>query len=172
MNRRTRILLTGMTLLGLAALPQLGFAQSDPFVGTASVIASAPAQTRAEHYPATVLQASRLLDVRARSIVSPGEVLVDGERIVAAGASVEHPADAEVINLGDVTLMPGLIDAHVHLFLHPGAEDLQTIKESVPQRTILATLAARADLMAGFTAERDMGTEGAGSADTAVRNAQ
>jgi imidazolonepropionase-like amidohydrolase len=67
--------------------------------------------------------------------------------------------------------MPGLIDVHVHLFLHPGAEDLQTVEESVPQRTITATLAAKADLMAGFTAERDMGTEGAGSADTAVRNA-
>jgi imidazolonepropionase-like amidohydrolase len=64
-----------------------------------------------------------------------------------------------------------LIDAHVHLFLHPGAEDLQTVEESVPQRTIAATLAARDDLMAGFTAERDMGTEGAGSADTAVRDA-
>jgi imidazolonepropionase-like amidohydrolase len=67
--------------------------------------------------------------------------------------------------------LPGLIDAHVHLFLHPGAEDLQTVQESVPQRTIVAVLAARDDLMAGFTAERDMGTEGAGSADTAVRNA-
>ena len=96
---------------------------------------------------------------------------MQGERIAAAGASVTHPAGAEVIDLGDTTFMPGLIDAHVHLFLHPGAEDLQTVEESVPQRTILATLAARADLMAGFTAERDMGTEGAGSADTAVRNA-
>ena len=76
-----------------------------------------------------------------------------------------------MIDLGDRTLMPGLIDAHIHLFLHPGAEDLQTVQESVPQRTITATLAARDDLMAGFTAERDMGTEGAGSADTAVRNA-
>ena len=56
-------------------------------------------------------------------------------------------------------------------FCIPGAEDLQTVQESVPQRTILAVLAAKADLMAGFTAERDMGTEGAGSADTAVRNA-
>jgi imidazolonepropionase-like amidohydrolase len=84
---------------------------------------------------------------------------------------VTHPAGAETIDLGDSTLLPGLIDAHIHLFLHPGAEDLQTVNESVPQRTILAVLAARADLMAGFTAERDMGTEGAGSADTAVRDA-
>ena len=59
----------------------------------------------------------------------------------------------------------------MHLFLHPGAEDLQTVEESVPWRVILAEQAAKADVMAGFTAERDMGTEGAGSADTAVRNA-
>ena len=118
-----------------------------------------------------VLHAARLFDVESGKIVTPGEVLVEGERIVAAGASVTRPAGAEVIDLGDTTLMPGLIDAHIHLFLHPGAEDLQTVEESVPQRTIIATLAAKADLMAGFTAERDMGTEGAGSADTAVRDA-
>jgi imidazolonepropionase-like amidohydrolase len=76
-----------------------------------------------------------------------------------------------MIDLGNATLLPGLIDAHIHLFLHPGAEDLQTVEESVPWRTILAEEAAKADVMAGFTAERDMGTEGAGSADTAVRNA-
>lgn len=118
-----------------------------------------------------VLHAARLLDIEAGRIIQPGEVLIDGERIHEAGSSVTHPAGAQVIDLGDTTLMPGMIDAHVHLFLHPGAEDLQTVEESVPQRTILATLAARDDLMAGFTAERDMGTEGAGSADTAVRNA-
>jgi len=120
---------------------------------------------------AIVLHAARLLDVRNGRIIKPGEVLVQGERIVEVGSAVKHPAGAEVIDLGDRTLLPGLIDAHVHLFLHPGAEDLQTVQESVPQRTIMATLAARDDLMAGFTAERDMGTEGAGSADTAVRNA-
>ena len=98
-------------------------------------------------------------------------MLVEGEKIVAAGSSVAHPPGAETIDLGDTTLMPGLIDAHVHLFLHPGAEDLQTVMESVPQRVIMATLAAKADLLAGFTAERDMGTEGAGPADTAVRDA-
>jgi imidazolonepropionase-like amidohydrolase len=118
-----------------------------------------------------VLRAARLLDIESGKMLKPGEVLVSGERIVEVGATVTHPPAAEIVDLGDRTLLPGLIDAHVHLFLHPGAEDLQTVEESVPQRTILALLAAKADLMAGFTAERDMGTEGAGSADTAVRNA-
>jgi imidazolonepropionase-like amidohydrolase len=118
-----------------------------------------------------VLHAARLLDVKTGRVIKPGEVLVEGERIVAVGTTVKRPEGVEVIDLGDRTLLPGLIDAHVHLFLHPGAEDLQTVQESAPQRTITATLAARDDLTAGFTAERDMGTEGAGSADTAVRNA-
>src|SRR5690242_11348213 len=118
-----------------------------------------------------LLKAQRLLDVQQGRVINPGQILIRGDRIVEAGPSVTQPADAEVIDLGDRTLMPGLIDVHVHLFLHPGAEDLQTVKESVPQRTIMATLAARADLMAGYTAERDMGTEGAGSADSAVRDA-
>jgi imidazolonepropionase-like amidohydrolase len=135
----------------------------------AILISSVHAQTPTAH--PTVLHAARLLEIETGRVLKPGEVLVDGERIVEAGSSVNHPAGAETIDLGDRTLMPGLIDAHVHLFLHPGAEDLQTVEESVPQRTITATLAARDDLMAGFTAERDMGTEGAGSADTAVRNA-
>jgi imidazolonepropionase-like amidohydrolase len=119
----------------------------------------------------TVLHAARLLDIDSGRVVSPGEVLVNGDRIVEVGTTVKHPAGAAIIDLGDRTLLPGLIDAHIHLFLHPGAEDLQTVQESVPQRTIVATIAARDDLMAGFTAERDMGTEGAGSADTAVRDA-
>jgi imidazolonepropionase-like amidohydrolase len=120
---------------------------------------------------AIVLHAAHLLEIDTGRVITPGEVLVVGERITAVGAAVSHPAGAQVIDLGDTTLLPGLIDAHVHLFLHPGAEDLQTVEESVPQRTVLAILAARDDLMAGFTAERDMGTEGAGSADTAVRDA-
>ncbi len=120
---------------------------------------------------AIVLHAARLVDIEAGRIISPGEVLVQGERIVQAGQNVTHPAGAQTIDLGNKTLMPGLIDAHVHLFLHPGAEDLQTVEESVSQRTITAVLAALDDLMAGFTAERDMGTEGAGAADSAVRNA-
>jgi imidazolonepropionase-like amidohydrolase len=139
-------------------------------IGVAGLISQA--QTQSQPAPhAIVLHAAGLLDVKNGRMVRPGEVLVQGDRIVEVGSAVKHPAGAEVIDLGDRTLVPGLIDAHVHLFLHPGAEDLQTVQESVPQRTIQALLAARDDLMAGFTAERDMGTEGAGSADTAVRNA-
>ncbi len=127
--------------------------------------AAAPAQN------SIVIRAARILNLESGQMLKPGEVLVTGERIAEVGSKVSAPANAEVIDVGDRTLLPGLIDAHVHLFLHPGAEDLQTVQESVPHRTILAVLAAKADLMAGFTAERDMGTEGAGSADTAVRNA-
>jgi imidazolonepropionase-like amidohydrolase len=118
-----------------------------------------------------VLHAARLLQVDTGKLLQPGEILVVGERIKAVGTSVEHPQGAKVIDLGNTTLLPGLIDVHIHLFLHPGAEDLQTVNESVPWRTIIAEHAAKADLMAGFTAERDMGTEGAGSADSAIRNA-
>jgi imidazolonepropionase-like amidohydrolase len=118
-----------------------------------------------------VLHAARLLEVDTGRMLMPGEILVAGDRIVSIGTSVEHPSGVVVTDLGDTTLLPGLIDVHVHLFLHPGAEDLQTVEESVPQRTIRATIAARDDLLAGYTAERDMGTEGAGSADTAVRDA-
>jgi imidazolonepropionase-like amidohydrolase len=136
-----------------------------------ALVSAASAQSAVTSSQPMVLHAARLLEIDTGRLLSPGEVLVQNERIAEVGSAVTHPAGAEMIDLGDSTLLPGLIDAHVHLFLHPGEEDLQTVEESVPQRTILATLAARADLMAGFTAERDMGTEGAGSADTAVRNA-
>jgi imidazolonepropionase-like amidohydrolase len=134
-------------------------------------VADAAGQAAATPSHPIVLHAARLLDVKTGRTVKPGEILVQGDHIVEVGTTVKHPGGSEVIDLGDRTMLPGLIDAHIHLFLHPGAEDLQTVQESVPQRTITATLAARDDLMAGFTAERDMGTEGAGSADTAVRNA-
>jgi imidazolonepropionase-like amidohydrolase len=133
--------------------------------------AAQPQSQSAPTAHAIVLHAARLLDVESGRLITPGEILIQSDTIKEVGAKVSRPAGAEILDLGDTTLLPGLIDAHVHLFLHPGAEDLQTVAESVPQRTITATLAARADLLAGFTAERDMGTEGAGSADSAVRDA-
>src|SRR5215467_12202246 len=65
---------------------------------------------------AIVLRAARLLQVDTGKIVEPGEILVQGDRIRAVGTSVAHPAGARIVDLGDKTLMPGLIDAHVHLF--------------------------------------------------------
>jgi imidazolonepropionase-like amidohydrolase len=142
------------------------------FVLVVTFVLDRPVQAQASApEPIIVLHAARLLDIENGRVLKGGEVLVKGDRIVEIGTTVKRPAGAEIIDLGDRTLLPGLIDAHIHLFLHPGAEDLQTVQESVSQRTIMATLGARDDLMAGFTAERDLGTEGAGSADTAVRDA-
>src|SRR5215472_4633145 len=134
-----------------------------------SLLAGGACGAQAPAAPPVVLHAARLLEVDTGNLLQPGEILVEGQRIREIGKSVQHPGGARTIDLGDVTLMPGMIDAHIHLFLHPGAEDLQTVEESVPWRVILAEQAAKADVMAGFTAERDMGTEGAGSADTAIR---
>lgn len=145
--------------LTMKTLPGMGLLVS--LVATLAHAQAGPTTTT------TVLRAAHMLDVRAGRLISPAEIVIEGDRIVSGPA----PAGARVIDLGSLTLMPGLIDAHVHLFLHPGAEDLQTVEESVPQRTLIAMDAARLDLLAGFTAERDMGTEGAGSADTAVRQA-
>ncbi len=143
------------------------------FALLASMRSCFPLRAQAPPAPAriTVLHAAHLLDVAGGKLVSPGEVLVEGSHIREAGEHVTHPAGAQVVDLGTTTLMPGLIDAHVHLFLHVGDEANQTVNESVPERTLLAADAAKADLLAGFTAERDMGTEGAFCADVAVRNA-
>jgi imidazolonepropionase-like amidohydrolase len=137
----------------------------------AALVLSLPVSAQQPAPKPVVLHAARILDVAEGKVLTPGEVLVEGTKIVEAGTHVARPAGAEVIDLGDTTLMPGLIDVHTHLFLHPGAEDLQTVEESVPARVLEAAAAAKADVMAGFTAERDMGTEGAKCADVAIRDA-
>jgi imidazolonepropionase-like amidohydrolase len=122
-----------------------------------------------------LLRAAAVLNVKTGQYIRPGMILVEGGRIAAVGSNLTAPAGAKVIDLPNLTLLPGLIDTHVHLFLHsapPGQrvdEAGQTVHESVAYRTILATLHAKADLLNGFTAEKDMGTEGAGPADTDVR---
>jgi imidazolonepropionase-like amidohydrolase len=103
-------------------------------------------------------------------------VLTDGAHIAAVGpaAAVHAPADAQAIDLPDATLLPGLMDIHSHLFLHPYNETLwndQVLKEPVPYRTLRAGVQARATLMAGFTTLRDLGTEGAEYADVSLRQA-
>lgn len=103
-------------------------------------------------------------------------VLVKGNRIEAAGdaSSVKAPASTKVIELKGTTLMPGLIEGHSHLFLHPYNEALwddQVLKESRAERTARAVVHARETLMAGFTSERDLGTEGAGYDDVGLKTA-
>ncbi|TLY51463.1 MAG: amidohydrolase family protein [Gammaproteobacteria bacterium] len=103
-------------------------------------------------------------------------VLVDGTTIAAVGpaAQIKVPADARVIDLPDATLLPGLIDLHAHLFLHPYNEtpwNDQVLKEPVPYRTLLAAQHARDTLLSGFTTLRDLGTEGAGYADVSLKRA-
>ena len=168
MNREMRRIMGATAVSAVTAL-LAATAPSAPATAQESAPNAQNAAGSARH--PTVLHAAHLLEIDSGRVLSPGEILVDGGTITAVGTSVSHPAGATLIDLGESTLLPGLIDVHVHLFLHPGAEDLQTVEESVPQRTLTAVLAARDDLLAGFTAERDMGTEGAGSADTAVRNA-
>jgi imidazolonepropionase-like amidohydrolase len=103
-------------------------------------------------------------------------VLVRGTQIVAVGppGAMTVPPDARQIDLAGTTLLPGLIDAHTHLFLHPYVETPwadQVLKESLALRTARATVAARRTLQAGFTTIRDLGTEGAGAADVGIKEA-
>ncbi|MGH8133158.1 MAG: amidohydrolase family protein [Steroidobacteraceae bacterium] len=103
-------------------------------------------------------------------------VLTEGKRIVAVGpaSEVRSPAGAQRIELPGATLLPGLMDIHSHLFLHPYNETLwndQVLKEPVPYRTLRAGVQARATLLAGFTTLRDLGTEGAGYADLSLKRA-
>lgn len=102
------------------------------------------------------------------------QVLVAGERIAAVGPALTVPPGARTIDLPGTTLMPGMIEGHGHLFLHPYNEakwDDQVLHEPLALRTARAVVAARATLMAGFTTERDLGTEGAGYADVGLRQA-
>ncbi len=103
-------------------------------------------------------------------------VLVKDGRIAAAGpaASIQPPPSAEVIDLPGQTLLPGLMDIHSHLFLHPYNEALwddQVLKEATAYRTLRAGKQAEATLLAGFTTLRDLGTEGAGDADVSLKQA-
>ena len=102
------------------------------------------------------------------------QVLVEGDKIAAVGPNLTAPAGARVIDLPGETLTPGLIEGHSHIFLHPYNEtkwDDQVLHEPLALRTARAVVHVRKTLEAGFTTERDLGTEGAGYADVGIKEA-
>ena len=119
-----------------------------------------------------VLKAARMFDGKSGAVVTPGIVVVTGSRIVAVGATA-IPADAQVIDLGDATLLPGFIDAHTHLtdeFSGDWKMDtIQGFQKSLAEKALDSTVNAKKTLLAGFTTVRDVGAEG--RIDVALRNA-
>jgi imidazolonepropionase-like amidohydrolase len=124
-----------------------------------------------------VLKAARLFDGKSKELLQNGVVIVQGNKIVDAGANLPAPADAQVIDLGDATLSPGFMDGHTHLTLdfsgNYNERRLKEVSENVSEHAIRATLYARATVEAGFTTVRDLGSRFVGSkefVDVALRN--
>ncbi len=141
------------------------------------LIPTAQMQTPAPK-PETVylLKPAHVFDGESAQLHDNWVVLVRGQKIEAVGpvSEVKAPADAKVVELRGMTLMPGLIDAHSHILLHPYSETVwndQVAREALSLRVARATNHLRSTLMAGFTSLRDLGTEGAGYADVGLKQA-
>ena len=136
------------------------------------LIAAMTTSTALEAQQAVVLRPDRIFD--GEQLHEDWSVLVLGERIEEVGPSVTTPAGAVEIVLRGATLLPGLIEGHSHLLLHPYDETSwtdQVLLESQAERVARATNHARATLMAGITTVRDLGSEGAGYADVGLKAA-
>src|ERR1044072_6125823 len=119
----------------------------------------------------TAIRCGRFFDGRTLSLQENAVILIEGKRIRSAGKGIEIPAGAKVIDLSRMTVLPGLIDSHTHMFLHGAPYEDQLLKKSLQYRAIWATVSARKQLMAGFTTIRDLETEGAWYGDAALRDA-
>jgi len=129
------------------------------------------AVTTAAASPVTVVRAAHLIDGRGGTPLAPAMVLVEDDRIVAVGARLEVPAGARVIDLGEATLLPGLIDLHTHLCSRPDVQWERELLESDPAEAALwGARNARVTLEAGFTTCREMGPTWP-YVDVALRNA-
>lgn len=148
----------------LLALPMTAWAQT-------------PVQTTPPR--AYVIRAAHMIDGKSDAVVNDVAIVVQGDRIIASGRQSDVqsrvPSGAQVIDLGSATVLPGLIDNHTHVLLQGDITsadyDEQLLKESIPYRAIRATAAVRVALMNGFTAIRDLETEGAMYADVDVKTA-
>ena len=117
------------------------------------------------------IQAGRMFDGQSDQLHEEMTIVVRGNKIAKVGQNIEIPADAKVIDLSGMTVIPGMIDAHTHIVLHPGDYERQITRETPEFRAIFGTVNARQTLEAGITTIRDVGNEGAGFADVALRDA-
>src|SRR5207245_3080310 len=129
--------------------------------GAAGARAGAPAPPSPARAETVVLKAARLFDGRGDATIRDGVVVVEGGKIKAAGSGLPVPAGARVVELGDATLLPGFIDAHVHL-TGESSDDwysaaVEGLRRTVAEKAIRATEFARRTLMAGFTTVRNVG---------------
>jgi imidazolonepropionase-like amidohydrolase len=142
-----------MRLLIVSLLASLGWAQTTP--------------------PPIVLKAARMFDGHSSTLTTPGLVVVAGNKIIGIGSGASIPSGAQIIDLGNSTLLPGFMDAHTHLSYNFEADwnkdELNRLKKSVPELTLDAVGNLRATLLAGFTSVRDVGSQH--FMDVGLRNA-
>jgi imidazolonepropionase-like amidohydrolase len=129
-----------------------------------------------DHKPASktyVLKAARLFDGKSNSLITPGLVVVTGGKIAGVGSAASIPTGAEVIDLGDATLLPGFMDAHTHLTMSFSGDfrqrELDRLQKTIAEQALDASVNARVTLMAGFTTVRDVGSSD--YLDVGLRNA-
>ena len=138
----------------------------------ALLASSIPAAGEAGAAEVAVIRAGRLLDVVAGEVRDDIDIVIEGDRIRQVGPGLAAPDGAEVIDLGGLTVLPGLIDSHAHICLTPDySERSPVLYKTNSYRTLEALQAARLNLLAGFTTLRDLDNEGADMADIAVRDA-
>ncbi|WP_229258470.1 Xaa-Pro dipeptidase [Duganella rivi] len=126
---------------------------------TSSILMLACAAACAAEPTTIAVKAAHMVDVRSGTLVDNAVVLISGERITAAGSKLAIPAGAQVIDLGNKTLLPGLIDAHTHITGAPEDAGYSIIAKSVPRVTLVGAKNALTTLRAGFTTIRDVGAD-------------
>ena len=143
------------------------------FLLSAAVLIPVAVRAQQATSKTVVLKAARIFDGKSNSLVTPGLVVVADGKIAAVGASAAVPAGAQVIDLGDATLLPGFIDAHTHETMMNSNDfkqrELDGLQKTVAERTMDATANVRVTLMAGFTTVRDVGSRD--FIDIGMRNA-
>jgi imidazolonepropionase-like amidohydrolase len=168
MGRHTApIVFTGAIIVSVTLAAQ---SQQTPWRGAGAQPCAGPDGGFYQCPPAprvVALRAGRLFDSKSGQTQTKQLVLLLGDRITEVGSEsrLKIPAGAEIIDLGQATVLPGMIDAHTHMFNNRGP------KQSSEEATIIAIQNAQADLRAGFTTARDMSSHGNGYADVEIRNA-